>query len=99
MTAQRDGQADIVFVGGGLANGLIAYRLAQARPDLRLLVLEAGETIGGNHTWSLHDGDLTAAQQAWIEPFSGPRVKPRRPGGRKMKPIEDAPGSYVRVKA
>ena len=69
MTRQRDEQADIVFVGGGLANGLIAYRLAEARPDLRLLVLEAGETIGGNHTWSLHDGDLTAAQQAWLQPF------------------------------
>ena len=29
---------DVVLVGGGLANGLIAYRLASLRPELRVLV-------------------------------------------------------------
>ncbi|GGD18575.1 PHA/PHB synthase family protein [Aureimonas glaciei] len=37
--------------------------------------------------------------QAWIKPLSGERVKARKPGGRRLKPIEDAPGSYVKVRA
>ena len=38
--------ADLILVGGGLANGLLALRLRQARPDLRLLIIEQGETLG-----------------------------------------------------
>jgi len=65
--------ADLILVGGGLANGLLALRLRQARPDLRLLVIEQGETLGGNHTWSFHEHDLTPAQQTWLEPLVGNR--------------------------
>lgn len=65
--------ADLILVGGGLANGLLALRLRQARPDLRLLIIEQGETLGGNHTWSFHEHDLTPAQQAWLEPLVGNR--------------------------
>jgi polyhydroxyalkanoate synthase subunit PhaC len=36
---------------------------------------------------------------AWSKPFAGPKVPARVPGGGKMKPLEDAPGSYVKVKA
>ncbi|KQT57458.1 MULTISPECIES: class I poly(R)-hydroxyalkanoic acid synthase [unclassified Aureimonas] len=36
--------------------------------------------------------------QAWIEPLSGERVPAREPGGGKLTPIEDAPGSYVTVR-
>ncbi|MBE7369226.1 lycopene beta-cyclase CrtY [Ramlibacter pallidus] len=61
--------ADLVLVGGGLANGLIAWRLRQLRPDLRVLVLEAGPSAGGNHTWSFHATDLEDAQQAWLAPL------------------------------
>jgi lycopene beta-cyclase len=60
---------DLVLAGGGLANGLIAYRLAERRPDLRVVVLEGGTLLGGNHTWSFHDGDLSPAEHAWIDPF------------------------------
>ena len=65
--------ADLILVGGGLANGLLALRLRQQRPDLRLLVLEQGKTLGGNHTWSFHDHDLTPAQHLWLEPLVGKR--------------------------
>ncbi len=61
--------ADLILVGGGLANGLLALRLRQQRPDLRLLILEQGETLGGNHTWSFHQHDLAASQHAWLEPL------------------------------
>ena len=61
-------QYDLILAGGGLANGLIAWRLHTLRPGLRILLLEASERIGGNHTWSFHDGDLTPEQHAWIAP-------------------------------
>ncbi|MBC8129128.1 MAG: lycopene beta-cyclase CrtY [Rhizobiaceae bacterium] len=64
-----EGRYDVIFVGGGLANGLIAYRLKTVRSSLRLLVVEAGDKLGGNHTWSFHKGDLTAAQHRWLAPF------------------------------
>ncbi len=68
--------ADLILVGGGLANGLLALRLRQQRPELRVLLLEQGETLGGNHTWSFHQHDLTPAQQAWLAPL----VEQRWPG-------------------
>ncbi|MFI5015991.1 MAG: PHA/PHB synthase family protein [Hyphomicrobiales bacterium] len=35
----------------------------------------------------------------WVSDFSGGEVKARKPGGRKLKPLEAAPGSYVRIRA
>jgi lycopene beta-cyclase len=58
----------VVLVGGGLANGLIALRLKQRRPDLRVLVIEQADHLGGNHTWSFHSADLTPEQLAWLRP-------------------------------
>lgn len=62
-------QYDLILVGGGLANGLIAWRLRQRQPQLKVLLLEAGAEAGGNHTWSFHHEDLTPAQHAWIAPL------------------------------
>ncbi|MFK8251608.1 class I poly(R)-hydroxyalkanoic acid synthase [Ancylobacter terrae] len=36
---------------------------------------------------------------AWLEPQSGAQVPPREPGSEKYPPLEDAPGSYVKVRA
>ncbi|QJD58909.1 lycopene beta-cyclase CrtY [Pseudomonas sp. gcc21] len=60
---------DLVLVGAGLANGLIAWRLRQLRPELRVLLLEAGAVPGGNHTWSFQASDLTSAQLEWLDPL------------------------------
>lgn len=65
--------ADLILLGGGLANGLIAFRLAMRRPDLKVLVVEGGEALGGNHTWSFHDGDLSTAEQDWVAPLVSAR--------------------------
>lgn len=67
---------DLILVGGGLANALIAWRLRQRRPELRLCVLEQGPTLGGNHTWSFHASDLAAAEFDWMAPL----VSHRWPG-------------------
>ena len=61
--------ARIALVGGGLANSLIAYRLAATRPEADLIVLERGSALGGNHIWSFHDRDLTPAQRDWLRPL------------------------------
>ncbi|HEY3908923.1 MAG TPA: class I poly(R)-hydroxyalkanoic acid synthase [Stellaceae bacterium] len=37
--------------------------------------------------------------QRWVSRHGGGEVPARRPGTGKLKPIEDAPGSYVRVRA
>ncbi len=60
---------DLILAGGGLANGLIAWRLKQVRPELRILCIEEQAHLGGNHTWSFHDSDLNAQQHDWIKPL------------------------------
>lgn len=59
---------DLILVGGGLAAGLIAWRLALDRPDLRVAVVEQEGRIGGNHTWSFFDSDLDDEDRAWLAP-------------------------------
>jgi lycopene beta-cyclase len=61
--------SDVLLVGGGLANGLLAWRLRQARPELRLRLVERDSTLGGEHTWSYHDADVTASQHEWLAPL------------------------------
>lgn len=60
---------DVIIAGGGLAGGLIAYRLAHLRPDLRLALVDAAPTYGGDHTWSFFGGDVSAEQLRWLDPF------------------------------
>lgn len=60
---------DLILAGGGLHNGLIALRLAQLRPDLRVAIVEAGERLGGNHTWSSFAKDISPEQAAWTAPL------------------------------
>lgn len=60
---------DVLLIGGGLANSLIAWRLAQVRPSLRVMVVERDARLGGNHTWCCHAGDLSSTARAWLEPL------------------------------
>lgn len=60
---------DIAILGGGLAGGLAALALYRRRPELRVSLIEAGERLGGEHTWSFHDADLSAEGMALVEPL------------------------------
>lgn len=60
---------DLIIMGGGLAGGLIALAFAAERPDLRLLLLEQGESLGGNHIWSFFDSDIAATDRWLVEPL------------------------------
>ncbi|MEM7053362.1 MAG: lycopene beta-cyclase CrtY [Pseudomonadota bacterium] len=58
----------LMLAGGGLANCLIALRLADMHPETRVSIIEAGPAICGNHTWSFHASDLNASQHEFIAP-------------------------------
>jgi polyhydroxyalkanoate synthase len=46
-----------------------------------------------------HEGSWWPDWGAWLARRAGKKVPARQPGDGELKPIEDAPGSYVRVKA
>jgi len=60
---------DLILVGAGLANGLIALRLQQLQPAPRVLVIEAASQPAGNHTWSFHREDVSEEQFRWLSPL------------------------------
>lgn len=66
MTSSR---FDLVLVGGGLSAGLIAMAVAARRPDVCMAIIETGERLGGNHTWSSFESDLTPEGRALAKPL------------------------------
>ena len=62
-----------------------------------------GEAKGDLEEWIAkaeeHAGSWWPDWLAWIDKHDDRRVPARKPGGGKLKPIEDAPGRYVRVKS
>lgn len=77
------GDPPLIIVGGGLAGSLAALSLTRRRPDLPFLLLDGGESFGGNHTWSFFDSDLTPAARelvAALAPVRWPRHRVRFPG-------------------
>jgi polyhydroxyalkanoate synthase subunit PhaC len=46
-----------------------------------------------------HPGSWWPDWQRWLAPRCGPQVPPRHPGEGKLKPLEDAPGNYVKLRA
>jgi lycopene beta-cyclase len=63
------GDPELRILGGGLAGGLIAYALAERRPEVRVELVERGETLGGNHVWSFFDSDIAAEDRWIVAPF------------------------------
>jgi lycopene beta-cyclase len=60
---------DLLLIGGGLANGLLAWRLGEVQPDIRWRLLEQGSQLGGNHTWSFHATDVSDDAHSWLAPL------------------------------
>jgi lycopene beta-cyclase len=56
---------DFAIVGGGLQGALLALALR----GRRLALIERNGSLGGNHLWSFHAGDVPAAARPWIEPL------------------------------
>jgi lycopene beta-cyclase len=62
-------KTDLLIAGGGLAGGLIALALTARRPEVRLTIVEAGDTLGGNHVWSFFDSDIREEDRALVAPL------------------------------
>lgn len=60
---------DYVLLGGGLANALIALALRARRPRARLAMIERDSRLGGNHTWSFHEGEVAPRSRTWLDPI------------------------------
>lgn len=88
-----DAPYELILVGGGLQNGLIALAALAAQPDRRIALIERGPALGGNHTWCVHPGDVPKAAWAWLEPL----VEQRWPGYEVRFPDfqRDLQGSYA----
>jgi polyhydroxyalkanoate synthase subunit PhaC len=54
------------------------------------------EWLDGTKT---HQGSWWPLWDEWVTPFNLGRVLPRSPGGGKLGAVEDAPGTYVRVRS
>ena len=101
-----------VFTGATLFGGKVTYVLAgsghiagvvnpPARNKYQYWTGPAPK--GAFEAWTRkareHPGSWWPYWQSWIEKRDKTRVPARKIGNRKYKPIEDAPGSYVRVRA
>jgi lycopene beta-cyclase len=74
---------DVLIVGGGLSGGLLAWMLAERRPELAVQVLDRADTPSRPRTWSFHEGDLSPSDMRTIGPLlsaSWPRHEVRFPG-------------------
>jgi len=61
-------QFDYAIAGGGLQGGLIALAIRARQPTARIALVERGQSLGGNHTWCFHAGDVPEGA-SWIEPL------------------------------
>jgi lycopene beta-cyclase len=63
----------LIIAGGGLAGCLAALALTERRPDVDFLIVEEGESFGGNHVWSFFDADVPARDRWLVDPLVGAR--------------------------
>lgn len=68
-TPSRSAHYDLLLVGGGLQNGLIALACLARDPALRIALVERSATIGGNHTWSIHPHDVPEEARSFVDPL------------------------------
>lgn len=58
-------KCDLAIVGGGLAGGLIALAVARLRPELKIVLIDQGDSFGGNHIWSFFASDILP-EHRWL---------------------------------
>ena len=103
--------AKSVFVGSGFFGGPVRYVLSGSghiagvvNPPARAKYQywTGGPAVGSLEQWQAgaeeHPGSWWPDWLAWLRALDATEVKARKPGNRKYKPIEDAPGSYVKVR-
>jgi polyhydroxyalkanoate synthase len=106
--------AESVFIGSASFGGPVRFVLSGSghiagviNPPARrkYQYWTGGEAKGSLENWlktaEEHPGSWWEDWQAWLDSLDGRKrlKKRRRPGGTKLKPLEDAPGSYVATRA
>ena len=69
MPANPSNQPDLLIVGGGLAGALVALAFAKYRPEVRVELVDGGESFGGNHIWSFFASDLDLQGHDLVAPL------------------------------
>lgn len=64
-------RCDVAIVGAGLAGGLLALALRKKHPTLDVRLIDAADTVGGNHLWSFFGSDVAQADRWIVEPLVG----------------------------
>jgi polyhydroxyalkanoate synthase subunit PhaC len=103
--------AKSVFVGSALFGGRVRFVVAGSGhiagvvnppAPAKYQYWTGGKPNGDLDQWLAnaeeHPGSWWPDWIAWLKKMDSAEVEARPPGGGKLKPIEDAPGSYVRVK-
>ncbi len=105
--------AKSVFIGSSFFGGPVRFVLTGSghiagvvNPPARhkYQYWTGGKPVGSLEDWlktaKEHPGSWWEDWEVWLETHDATRVKRRRrPGGSKLKPIENAPGSYVMARA
>ncbi len=60
---------DVILVGCGFASGILAYRLRQVRPEIKILVIEQKKKLSAEYTWSFFTQDISAENMQWVSPL------------------------------
>ena len=103
--------AKSAYIGGNMLGGDVTYVMAGSGHIAGVVNPPA---LGKYQYWTDgpkdadFEGWVAAAKETpgswwphwreWIGNLAGEEAEPREPGGANLKPIEDAPGSYVRVR-
>jgi polyhydroxyalkanoate synthase len=103
--------AKSVFLGSKFFGGPVRFVLAGSGhiagvvnpPDrMKYQYWTGGPPLGNLEGWLAqaeeHPGSWWPDWLAWLRGHDDTMVPARQPGSRKLKPLEDAPGSYVKVK-
>ena len=103
--------AKSVFVGCGSFGGKVTYVMAGSGhiagvvnpPEKKKYQYwTGGKPVGDFDSWVAkakeHEGSWWPHWDAWVKKQDDTMVDAREPGGGKLNSIEDAPGSYVRVR-
>lgn len=92
------GPVDYIVAGSGHIAGVV-----NPPAKVKYQYWTGGKPEGTYEDWiaqaSEHPGSWWPHWVSWITAQAPKRVPAREPGAGKLKPLEDAPGSYVRVKA
>jgi len=69
MAPSNTDRCDVAILGAGLAGGLVALALAARHPDMDVRLIDAADTVGGNHLWSFFGPDVAADHRWLVEPL------------------------------